>query len=228
KRLKGANDSKRGKLFTKLLREVQVSARMGVADPKGNPRLRDAILEARANNLPKETIDRAIKRGSGSGDAENFEEVLYEAYGANGVAILLECLTNNRNRTAAELRSILTRNEGSLAEVGSVLWMFSKVGIILLDRTLISEENLMGIALSAGAEDLVAENGNWVVITTLEQLENIRSVLEKQNLTLQSVSRAYVPKNYLNLENSMLEKMQHLIDQLEDLDDVQTVYTNVQ
>jgi YebC/PmpR family DNA-binding regulatory protein len=226
KRTKGVADIKRGKLFTKLLREIQVSARMGGGDPRSNPRLRDAIAEARANNMPKDNIERAVKRGMGELDGSNYEQITYEGYGPGGAAILIEALTDNRNRTVADLRAIMVRNGGNLGEAGSVGWMFSKKGTLIVPKADQSEEKVMELALDSGAEDIQDDDDSWQIFTPPEKLDAVKSVLESQGIGLQSATQTLTPQNTIELQGEAAEQMIKLIDLIEDLDDVQKVYSN--
>lgn len=226
KRTKGAADAKKGKLYTKILREIQVSARMSGGDPKGNPRLRDAISDARANNMPKENIERAIKRGTGELEGSEYEQITYEGYGPGGVALLIECLTDNRNRTVADLRALFTRNNANLAEAGSVAWMFNKKGSISVPKQGVHEDQLMEIALEAGAEDLQDQGDSWEVITPPEMLDAVRGSLEAKQIASQSATHTLIPQNTIELQGESAEKMLKLVDLIEDLDDVQKVHAN--
>lgn len=226
KHRKGAQDAKRGKIFTKLIKEIQVATRMGGADIDSNPRLRDAITEARSNNMPKDKIENAIKRGSGSMDGENYEEITYEGYGPGGVALLIESLTDNRNRTVADVRFIVSKGGGSLGESGSVAWMFEKKGLIALNRKDIEEDKLMELALEAGAEDIKEEGDVWEVITPREEFHTVLTAIEGSNLKPVSSGISAIPKNTVKLEGDNVEKMLNLMEKLEDSDDVQKVYAN--
>lgn len=226
KRSKGAADAKRGKLFTKLIREIQVSARMAGGDSKSNPRLRDAISEARSNNMPKENIDRAIKRGTGELEGSEYEQITYECYGPGGTAILIESLTDNRNRTVADLRALLIRNGGSLAEAGSVAWVFEKKGQIIIKKMMAPEEILMEVALNSGAEDIQDEDENWSVLTSISEFEKVKAALEDAKIEMLSAGISSIPKNTIKLTGDDAEKMLKLMDIIEDNDDVQKVYSN--
>ena len=226
KRTKGVLDKKKGKLFTKLLREIQVSARMGGKDPKSNPRLREAVAEARANNMPKDTIDRSIARGAGELDGSTYEQVTYEGYGPGGAALMIECLTDNRNRTVADLRAILVRNQASLAEAGSVGWLFTKKGSLSVPKNGTAEERLMEIALEAGAEDLSDDGDRWEILTPYEKFEAVKSALELNKIIFQSAEPALVAQNTIELQGDAAEQMLKLLELIEDLDDVQKVHSN--
>lgn len=226
KRKKGANDAKRGKMFTKLIREVEVSARMGGGDLHSNPRLRDAINEAKAQNMQKDTIQRAIKRGTGELEGQNFEEITYEGYGPGGVAMLIESLTDNRNRTVAEIRSLITKSGGNLGESGSVAWIFDKKGVISLKKNAAPEEKLIEVALEAGAEDIKDEGINWDILTEPTLFSPVKTALEGMGISLEEASLSTIPKNTIKIEGETAEKMLKLMDHLEELDDVQKVYAN--
>lgn len=227
KRKKGANDAKRGKLFTKLIREITVSAKMGGGDLDANPRLRDAVGEAKSNNMPKDTIDRAIKRGSGTGaDDANYEQLTYEGYGPGGVAVLIESLTDNRNRTASEVRAAMTKHGGSLGTSGNVSWMFKRKGVIVVSKQSSGEEKLMDLALEAGAEDIQDEGDVWEIYTDPSVFSAVRESLDEGAISIDSASITAVPENRVQIEGEVAEKMLKLMDALEDLDDVQKVHAN--
>jgi len=223
---KGAQDAKRGKLFTKLIREITVSARHGGPDPAHNPRLRTAMDQALVANMSKDTIERAIKKGSGVGDADNYEEVRYEGYGPGGVAVMVDCLTDNRNRTVSEVRHAFTKAGGNLGTDGSVAYLFSKVGLISFPAG-VGEDCIMEAALESGAEDVVTnDDGSVDVLTAPERFETVRDALGQAGLEAESAEvtmRASI-NTVLDAEDG--EKMIRLLERLEDLDDVQSVYSN--
>ena len=222
---KKAQDAKRGKLFTKLLREISVSARMGGADPDGNSRLRTAIDKALSGNVPKDTIERAIKKAAGDGDAANIEEIRYEGYGPGGVAVMAECMTENRNRTVSEVRHAFSRCGGNLGTDGSVAYLFSKTGQISYP-TGTDEDALMEAALEAGAEDIVTnDDGSIDVLTTPEDFIEVRDTLVGQ-FEPESAEVTMRPSTNVSLDLDEAHKMIRLLDMLEDLDDVQQVYSN--
>jgi YebC/PmpR family DNA-binding regulatory protein len=225
KRQKGAADARRGQLFTKLGREIAVAAREG-ADPAANARLRLAIQRARDANMPLDTIERAIKRAAGAGDAANFQEITYEGYGPHGVAILVEALTDNRNRAAAEIRSVFHRNGGNLGEAGSVRWLFDSKGVISLETGDQDPEEIALVAIDAGAEDVQVEDGLLEVYTEPAQVEEVRAALEREGITVASSETAMVPKTSVHLDEQAAEQTVRLIERLEELDDVQHVYSN--
>lgn len=228
KRAKGANDVKRGQLFTKLGREISIAAREGGGDPDGNARLRMAMDRAREANMPMETIQRAIQRGVGGGEGSSLEEVTYEAYGAGGAALLIEATTDNRNRTVAEVRATLTRGGGSLGESGSVAWNFESRGIILAQtRDKADPEDLALKAIDAGADDFSVDGQEVELLTDPAQLEEVRRAIETSGATVANAEVAMVPKTQIDLPNDQTTAIMRLVERLEDLDDVTRVYTNV-
>jgi YebC/PmpR family DNA-binding regulatory protein len=228
KRAKGANDVKRGQLFTKLGREVTIAAREGGADPDGNARLRMAIDRAREANMPMDTIQRAIQRGTGGGEGASLEEVVYEAYGAGGAALLIEATTDNRNRTVAEVRATLTRGGGSLGEAGSVAWNFESRGIILAQaRDKSDPEELALKAIDAGADDFSVDGKEVEILTDPTQLEDVRRAVESSGATVAHAEVAMVPKTQIDLPNDQTTAVIRLVERLEELDDVNRVYTNI-
>lgn len=226
KHKKGALDAKRGKIFTKLIKEISVAARLGGGDPDGNPRLRTAILAAKADNMPKDNIDRAIKKGTGELEGVNYEEVIYEGYGTAGVAVILSVLTDNKNRTVAEIRSIFGKNGGNLGEAGCVGWMFHKKGQILVDLKTVDEDKLMAIVLDAGAEDMQTGEGEFEVITTPENFEKVKKAIDDNKIPTTFAEVTMVPQSYIKLTGHKAQQMLHLMEVLEDHDDVQKVYAN--
>lgn len=227
KRKKGANDAKRGKIFTRLIKEITVAARQGGGDPEGNPRLRSAIASAKAENMPKDNISRAVKKGTGEIAGEVYDEILYEGYGPGGVAVLVECLTDNRNRTVADVRHYFAKNNGNLGESGCVAWMFDKKGLILVEKEKVSEEELMDMALEAGAEDVVEEDSEFHIVTSPEEFEDVREALEGGGLSFIDASISMIPQNTVDVaEEKVARSMLRLMESLEDHDDVQNVYAN--
>jgi YebC/PmpR family DNA-binding regulatory protein len=223
---KGAQDAKRGKLFTKLIREITIAARLGGGDSAANPRLRAAIDKALAGNMTKDTIERAVKRGSGAADGDNYEEVRYEGYGVGGIAVMVDCFTDNRNRTVAEVRHAFSKRGGNLGTSGSVAYLFEKTGIISFSPEN-DEEQIMEIALEAGAQDVVQNEDNSIdVLTTADDFYAVKEAMEKAKLTpfQAEVTMQAATNIALNLDNA--KKMLGLLDMLEDLDDVQQVYSN--
>lgn len=226
KHRKAAQDAKRGKIFTKLIREITVAAKTGGGDPSANPRLRAAIDNALSNNMTKDTIDRAIKRGSGDMEGENYEEVRYEGYGPNGVAIMVDCLTDNRNRTVSEVRHAFTKAGGNLGTDGSVAYLFTKQGVLTFPAGT-DEERVMEAALEAGAEDVTTnEDGSIDVITTPEEFLNVKEAMVAAGLEPQMAEITQQPSTTVELGLEDAEKVMRLVDTLEDLDDVQNVYSN--
>jgi YebC/PmpR family DNA-binding regulatory protein len=226
KRKKGAADAKRGKLFTKLIREISTAARVGGPDPAGNPRLRLVIDKARAANMPKDNIERAIQKGSGTGDGAAWEQVVYEGYGPGGVAILLETLTDNRNRTVGEIRHVLSHHGGNLGANGCVSYLFEKRGLISLERDGVDGDALLEVALDAGADDVVEGRTSIEVVTSPATLEAVRDALVAKGFTPTSAETTMQPSTTVKLEGAQAESMLRLADGLEDLDDVQNVYAN--
>lgn len=226
KHKKAAADSKRGKMFTKLIREIAAAAKFGGGDSNSNPRLRTAIQSAKEANMPADNIDRAIKRGTGELEGVTFDEVMYEGYGPQGVAILAQCLTDNKNRTAAEIRSIFGKASGSMAGAGSVAWIFEKKGFIVIDISKTTEEKLMEIVISAGGEDLSQTNKKFEVTTASQDLETVRAAIEKAKIPMESAQLTMIPKNLVPVSAESARSVLNLIDALEDHDDVQNVYAN--
>lgn len=226
KHKKGAADAKRGKIFTRLIREITVSAREAGGDPDMNPRLRKAVSDAKAANMPADNIDRAIKRGTGEIEGVSYEEITYEAYGPGGVAILIETMTDNRNRTVAELRHLLSKNNGNLGESGSVAWMFDRKGYFVVPKEERSEEELFEIAIEAGAEDLKDDDSNFEIFTAQENFEEVKKAIEDADINTDAAEISMIPQNYVKLEGSEAEQMLKLYDAIDDHDDVQNVYSN--
>jgi YebC/PmpR family DNA-binding regulatory protein len=226
KHKKGATDAKRGKLFTKFIKEITVAARTGGGDPDANARLRKAILDAKAGNMPNDTIDRAVRRGTGAEEGVNYEEITYEGYGPGGVALLIEAVTDNRNRTVAEIRHMFSKNGGNLGEAGSVGWLFEKKGYIVVDKAAKPEEELFEIAIEAGADDLRDDEDNFEIITSPENFEGVQSAIKSAGIEPQMAEVSMVPQTYVKLEGSNAQQMLRLMETIEDHDDVQKVYAN--
>jgi YebC/PmpR family DNA-binding regulatory protein len=226
KHKKAATDAKRGKIFTKLIKEITVAARSGGGDESANPRLRTAILAAKSENMPKDNIERAIKKGTGELEGVNYEESIYEGYGPGGAAVMVESLTDNKNRTVADIRSIFSKNGGSLGENGCVAWMFNKKGYIAIENKSVEEDKLMEIALDAGAEDIRQDNGNFEVITAPGDFEAVKEAIEKASIPYLDAEVTMLPQNTTNLAGKEAEQMVRLMELLDDCDDVQKVYTN--
>jgi YebC/PmpR family DNA-binding regulatory protein len=226
KHKKGATDAKRGKLFTKFIKEITVAARTGGGDPDANARLRKAILDAKAGNMPNDTIDRAVRRGTGAEEGVNYEEITYEGYGPGGVALLIESVTDNRNRTVAEIRHMFSKNGGNLGEAGSVGWLFEKKGYIVVEKTAKPEDELFEIAIEAGADDLREDGDNFEIITSPENFENVQTAIKSAGIEPQMAEVSMVPQTYVKLEGSSAQQMLRLMETIEDHDDVQKVYAN--
>ena len=225
KHKKGAADAKRGKLFSKLIKEITIAARVGGGDPTGNARLRTAVDKARQANMPNDNITRAIKKGTGEIEGVSYEEVTFEAYGPGGVAVMVETLTDNRNRTVSELRHLFSKMGGNLGEAGCVAWIFSKHGVLTFDKE-IGEEKLMEVAIEAGADDIKDEEEILTVITDASAFEAVKDACDKGGLKYIEASISMVPQNTVKLDRSGAEKMLRLMDALEDHDDVQNTYAN--
>jgi len=226
KHKKGALDAKRGKLFTKFIKEITVAARSGGGDPDANARLRKAINDAKAGNMPNDTIDRAIRRGTGEEEGVNYEEITYEGYGPGGVALMVQSLTDNRNRTVAEIRHIFSKNGGNLGESGSVGWMFDKKGYIVVEKAAKSEEELFELAIDAGADDLRDDEDNFEIITSPDAFDAVLTAVKGAGIDPQVAEVEMVPQNYIKLEGSDARQMLKLMEALEDHDDVQKVSAN--
>lgn len=226
KHKKAAADAKRGKLFTKLTKEITVAARLGGGDPEGNPRLRAAIARAKAVSMPADNIKRAIQKGTGELPGVSYEEVSFEGYGPGGVALLIETMTDNRNRTVSEIRHILSKLGGNLGETGCVSWMFNKKGYIVVGRDKADEEKLLSLALDAGAEDMQIEDDNFVITTAPADFEKVKKALEDAGVALSAAEVTMLPQTYVKLEGKEATQMLKLMDALEDNDDVQNVYAN--
>ena len=228
KHAKGLADAKRGKLFTKFIKEISITARIGGGDPNSNPRLRTAIIKARASNMPKDNIDRAIKKGTGELGAAVFEELVYEGYAAGGVAVMVEVLTDNKNRAAADVRNIFNKNGGNLGVSGSVSRMFQRKGTIEYDAEKVSEDQVMEIALEAGADDIVNEGGVITVTTSAEAFAAVADALTEKGFESLSGEVGMVPDAYSAVDADTAAKVAKLLNRLEDNDDVQNVYSNVE
>ncbi len=226
KHKKAATDAKRGKIFTKVIKEITVAARMGGGDIETNPRLRTAVQAAKAENMPKDNIERAIKKGTGELEGVNYEEISYEGYGPGGAAVLVESLTDNKNRTVADIRSIFGKNGGNLGENGCVAWMFDKKGYIVVERSAVDEDTLMETALEAGAEDIREDDSNYEVITEPGEFETIKEAIDTASISYIDAEVTMLPQNTTNLTGKEAEQMVRLMEMLEDCDDVQKVYTN--
>ena len=227
KHKKGAADAKRGKIFTKLIKEITVAARMGGSgDPDANPRLRTAILAAKAENMPKDNIERGIKKGTGELEGVDYEENTYEGYGPGGAAVLLESLTDNKNRAVADIRHIFAKCGGNLGENGCVSWMFDKKGYIVVERSAIDEDSLMETALDAGAEDVREDDSNYEVITAPEDFEAVKAAIDEKEIPYLDAEVTMLPQTATSLQGKEADQMIRLMDMLDDCEDVQKVYTN--
>ena len=228
KHKKGAADAKRGQMFTKLIKEISIAARMGGGDIEANARLRTAVLKARGANMPKDNIDRAIKKGTGELEGVNYEELTYEAYAPGGVALLIEVLTDNKNRAAADIRNILTKGGGSLATAGSVSRLFKRKGIITLDGEKYTEDEVLDAALEGGAEDVTTSEGIIEIVTTTEDFEPVINALDQKRFETTSAEISMIPEAEVSLDEDGTAKAMRLIDRLEENDDVQNVYSNIE
>mgnify|MGYP001561677439 CR=1 FL=1 len=228
KRKKAGIDAKRGKIFTKYIKEISVAARAGGGDMAANPRLRTAVASAKSVNMPADNIERAIKKGTGELEGVNYEEVCYEGYGPGGIAILMDSLTDNRNRTAGEIRHMLVKHGGRMAEAGSVQWMFTIKGQVMIARSAIEEDALIELALEAGAEDVNTDDPeSYEVMTPLSQLESVKAAVTAKGITIASAELARVPQNTITLSDKDAELALKLMEMLEDHDDVQKLFTNL-
>lgn len=226
KHKKGAVDAKRGKLFSKLIKEITVAARMGGGDADSNPRLRTAVLAARAANMPKDNIERAVKKGTGEIEGAAYEEFQYEGYGPAGTAVLVEVLTDNRNRAAAEVRYHFSKYGGNLGQSGSVAWMFSQKGLIVFDQEGADEDRIMEVALEAGAEDVGTEGGEIDVLTAPADIEKVKEAFDKAGLAFRSAEVSMIPQTTVELDAQAAPKVLRFMDALEDLEDVQRIWSN--
>jgi YebC/PmpR family DNA-binding regulatory protein len=227
KHKKGALDAKRGKIFTRLIKEITIAAKTGGGgDPDGNPRLRTAIAAAKAENMPADNIKRAIQRGTGELEGVSYEEITYEGYGPGGVAIIVEVLTDNKNRAVSEIRHAFSKNGGNLGAEGAVSWMFTKKGVIVVSKSAAPEDKLTEIVLDAGAEDLSDEGDNWEILTDPKDFEAVTGALKAANITPEHAEVTKIASTYTKLEGSQANAMIRLLEVLEDLDDTQNVYSN--
>ncbi len=226
KRRKGAQDAVRGRLFSKLIKEIAVAAKMGDPDPANNPRLRMAVDKARSNSLPKATIERAIAKASGELSGENYEEILYEGYGPGGVAVLVECLTDNRNRTSSEVRHAFTKAGGNLGTSGSVAYMFKRLGVFALPLDGVDEDTLMMEALEGGAEDVDQDDGMWIVTCPMEAYDQCKRALQGLDAGLERAELTRIPDNLVPVLTDDVAKIERLLERLDELDDVQETYSN--
>ncbi|MBW1869069.1 MAG: YebC/PmpR family DNA-binding transcriptional regulator [Deltaproteobacteria bacterium] len=226
KHKKGAADAKRGKIFTKLIKEITVAARMGGGDPDGNPRLRSAIAAAKGENMPKENIERGIKKGTGELEGVSYEEASYEGYGPGGVAVLVDCLTDNKNRTVADIKHLFERYGGNLGEPGCVAWMFEQKGLMVFEKDKVDEEELFDLALEAGAEDVREEETEFEVITAPSDLESVKQAIDDAGLSYSLAEVTKIPQNTVKVEGKKAQQTLNLMQSIEDHDDVSHVYAN--
>lgn len=226
KHRKAAVDAKRGKLFSKLIKEITVAARIAGADTQINPRLRSAVLAAKSKNVPNDTIDKAILRGTGELDGVDYEEIVYEGYGPGGVAIIIDVLTDNRNRAIADIRHTLSKHGGNMGEPGCVSWLFDKRGWMIIEKESIDEDELFMVALDSGAEDMTAQDDNLEIITSPEDFEAVRKAVEESGATIIEAELTMLPQSTVKSEGKEAERMLRLMEALEDSDDVQKVYAN--
>ena len=226
KHKKGAADAKRGKVFTRIIKELTVAARSGGGDPDMNPRLRTIVADAKANNMPRENIERAIRRGTGEEPGVTYEEVTYEGYGPGGVALMIETLTDNKNRTVGEIRHLLGKHAGNLAAENSVAWMFSRKGQIVVEKGKVDEDKLLSAALDAGADDMNDDESGWEIVCAPESFEAVRDAVKALGVEPASAAVAMVPQNYVKLVGKEAQQMLKLMEAIEDHDDVQHVWAN--
>jgi YebC/PmpR family DNA-binding regulatory protein len=226
KHKKGAADAKRGKVFTRLIKEITIAAKFGGGDPDGNPRLRTAIAAAKAENMPADNIKRAIQRGTGELEGVSYEEITYEGYGPGGVAVIVDVMTDNKNRAVSEIRHAFSKNGGNLGAEGAVAWMFTKKGVIVVDKKAASEEKLTEIVLEAGAEDLSDEGDTWEVLCAPADYEAVTDALKAAKITPEHAEVTMISSTYTKLEGAQANQMMRLLETIEDLDDTQNVYSN--
>jgi len=226
KRAKGKTDAARGKLFNRLIREVTIAARMGGGDITSNPRLRSAIASARAANMPNKNVESAILKGTGQLEGVVYEEIMFEGYGPGGIAVMIDSMSDNRNRTVAEVRHALSKHGGNLGQSNSVAWMFKSKGVILVAKDAMAEDSLMEVVIEAGAEDMALDGEEYVISTTIETFEDVRAALEKFNIKPESAELTKVADNLVKVEGENVGKVVRLMDALDDLDDTQHVYAN--
>ncbi len=226
KHRKAAVDAKRGKLFSKLIKEITIAARIAGADTQINPRLRSAVLAAKSKNVPNDTIDKAILRGTGELDGVDYEEIVYEGYGPGGVAIMIDVLTDNRNRAIADIRHTLSKHGGNMGEPGCVSWLFDKRGWMIIEKGSIDEDELFMVALDSGAEDMTVQDDNLEIITSPEDFEDVRKAVEESGATIIEAELTMLPQSTVKSEGKEAERMLRLMEALEDSDDVQKVYAN--
>lgn len=226
KRKKAATDSARGKVFTKIIKEITIAARDGGGDPVGNPRLRLAIQSAKSSNMPQDNITRAIKKGTGELEGVMYTEITYEAYAPHGVAVIIQSVTDNKNRTVAELRHLISKNNGNMGEAGSVAWMFERKGVVTIERGTHTEDDVMEIILELGADDLTTEEDHFEIIAPIENLETVRKGLEEKGYKIESANLQYIPKDRVALDEEKSAAVIKFLENVEEYDDVQNIFTN--
>jgi YebC/PmpR family DNA-binding regulatory protein len=226
KRKKAATDSARGKVFTRIIKEITIAARDGGGDPVGNPRLRLAIQNAKASNMPQDNITRAIKKGTGELEGVMYTEITYEAYAPHGVAVIIQSVTDNRNRTIAELRHIVSKNNGNMGDAGSVSWMFERKGVVTIEKGTHTEDEVMEIILDLGADDLKTEEEHFEIISPIENLETVRKGMEEKGFKLESANMQYIPKELITLDEEKAAAVIRFLETVEEYDDVQNLFTN--
>jgi len=226
KRKKASTDAARGKVFTKIIKEITISARDGGGDPNGNPRLRLAIQNAKSNNMPQDNITRAIKKGTGELEGVRYEEITYEAYAPHGIAVMIQCVTDNRNRTVAELRHLISKHNGHLGESGTVAWMFERKGVVTVEKGKHTEDELMEIIMDADADDLKTIDEIFEVISPLENLEKVRKAVEEKGYKIENANPQYIAKDLVLLDEAKAADVMKFLDVVEEYDDVQNIFTN--
>lgn len=226
KRKKAATDSARGKVFTRIIKEITIAARDGGGDPVGNPRLRLAIQNAKSSNMPQDNITRAIKKGTGELEGVMYTEITYEAYAPHGVAVIIQSVTDNRNRTIAELRHIVSKNNGNMGDAGSVSWMFERKGVVTIEKGTHTEDDVMEVILDLGADDLKTEEEHFEIICPIENLETVRKGMEEKGYKLESASMQYIPKELITLDEDKAAAVIRFLETVEEYDDVQNLFTN--
>jgi YebC/PmpR family DNA-binding regulatory protein len=226
KRKKAATDSARGKVFTRIIKEITIAARDGGGDPVGNPRLRLAIQNAKSSNMPQDNITRAIKKGTGELEGVMYTEITYEAYAPHGVAVIIQSVTDNRNRTIAELRHIVSKNNGNMGDAGSVSWMFERKGVVTIEKGTHTEDDVMEVILDLGADDLKTEEEHFEIICPIENLETVRKGMEEKGYKLESASMQYIPKELITLDEDKAASVIRFLETVEEYDDVQNLFTN--
>ena len=226
KHKKGALDAKRGRMFTKLIKEITIAARIGGGDPEGNPRLRKAILDAKGVNMPADNIKRAVQKGTGELEGGQLEEIMYEGYGPGGVAMLVDVVTDNRNRTVSEIRHVFSKNGGNMGESGSVAWMFQKKGYIGIDKSKGDEETLMNLAIDAGADDFQSDESMYEIYTSPEAFDAVLNAIKSKKIETMTAEVSMIPQNYIKVEGKTAQQVVKLMEALDEHDDVQHVYAN--